>query len=158
MRTRPPAMHDIRRSRTCSLAALLFLACAPAGRVQPAAPPPAEDGAAAVPAESDDAEGPAHTIIPTPAQLDFTGGRPFTFSAETAIGVEAADSAAASVGDYLAALLRPSTDFDLPVRPLAEVPAQGSIRLRLGGDPSLGEEAYRMEVTATGIELTAASP
>jgi hexosaminidase len=126
------------------LALASIAACAPATQPGENAPPPSSSV--------------EHTIIPAPANLQFTGGQPFTFTTATAIGVQPGQPEVERIGEYLANLLRPSTGFAVPLSPSDGVPAQGRILLSLGGNQNLGDEGYRMEVTASSIALQAAHP
>lgn len=152
MRIRPAPRPRTPRPLVLALSALAIVACAPGAQVEPA-PAPAE-------AEQEPVSESAitHTIIPTPALLEYTGGAPFTLGAETAVGVQAGDADVEWVGEYLADLLRPSTGFPIPVSSADAAPAQGSIRLHLGAEEGLGDEGYRMEVTADAIDIRAVTP
>ncbi|HEX2095532.1 MAG TPA: beta-N-acetylhexosaminidase [Longimicrobiaceae bacterium] len=99
-----------------------------------------------------------HTIIPQPASVEPAPGDPFTLTAATRIGVEPGSGEVAGIGEYLAAILRPSTGFPLPVSGAGGGPA-GGISLRITADTAgLGEEGYRLEVTRDSVTLRAARP
>lgn len=102
--------------------------------------------------------GPEHGIIPVPASVVLGRGEPFTLSASTGIVVDPGSAEAARIGEQLAAILRPSTGFALPVTPAGGTPA-GSIALRLAPDRAgLGEEGYELEVAPAGVTLRAGRP
>ncbi|GAA2090045.1 beta-N-acetylhexosaminidase [Streptomyces albiaxialis] len=79
-------------------------------------------------------------VIPAPASVR-AGGEPYTITAKTVIRVSKGSQA---TGEQLAALLRPSTGYRLPV---TTRPGKDGIQLRLGeGGAKLGDEGYRLEV------------
>ena len=84
---------------------------------------------------------------------------PFVLSVSSRI---LATDAAASVADYLAGILRPSTGYPLPVvSPLdgdVARPADIAIHLDLNDGLDLGAEGYALETSETGARITAATP
>lgn len=90
-------------------------------------------------------------IIPRPAQDEATGAE-FTLGSGTAISVS---PAAAGAGEALRGFLAPATGFSLP---LAGPRDDDRIALSLDDDDrELGEEGYRLSVTAAGADLQAAT-
>ena len=145
--------------RTRSLAGIrLFLASAiivVAGACQtvPATPSPAVPAPSATPQSAT-----APRVVPAPASLVMGTGAPFEVRRTTVIAV--GDNAEVrAIGESLAAILRPSTGFPIPVEATAADTVAGSIRLSLvGARPALGEEGYELAVATTGLRLTAATP
>lgn len=129
--------------------ALLPLACALLAACTATAGPPATPNPAPMPL--------AHSIIPVPVSVELEGGAPFTLSATTRIVVDPGADEAARTGEYLAAILRPSTGHPLPVSFDADSAAH-AIALRIVSDEGLGEEGYRLDVTADGVRVQANRP
>ncbi|MFD7659659.1 family 20 glycosylhydrolase, partial [Actinosynnema sp. NPDC059797] len=95
---------------------------------------------------------PLRGIVPVPASVQATPGVVHTIAADAVI---AADAAARPVAERLAELLRPATGFALPVVDPADAPADG-ISLLVGGAPAaVGDQGYRLDVTATAVRLHA---
>ncbi|MGW5675643.1 beta-N-acetylhexosaminidase [Streptomyces sp. NPDC003860] len=93
-------------------------------------------------------------VVPAPSSVR-PGGTPYTITSATAIRVDDAPGVRA-VGDHLAAYLRPSTGYPLPV-----TPGSGADGVQLRLDPAageLGDEGYRLESTGEGVLLTAREP
>ncbi len=94
---------------------------------------------------------PLGQVVPEPASVQ-PAGAPFTLGPHASIGVPFGSLQAARVGGDLAALLRPSTGYALPVtfgtRP-------GGITLRLGRGDGLGAEGYRLDVRRSGVVIEA---
>ncbi|MER5457640.1 beta-N-acetylhexosaminidase [Micromonospora sp. NPDC002389] len=93
-------------------------------------------------------------VVPAPERVtpDATADHPLT--ADTVIRVSA-EPAALAVAEQLAALLRPATGYPLPVTDTTAPTPAGGIALVLTGDPDLGAEGYRLDVTRDGVRLTA---
>ena len=89
-------------------------------------------------------------IIPRPARCEAAGAG-FTLSPGTAISVS---PAAAGAGEALRGFLAPATGFSLP---LAGSRDDDRIALAIDDDRALGEEGYRLSVTAAGADLRAAT-
>ncbi|MET0842997.1 MAG: beta-N-acetylhexosaminidase [Mycetocola sp.] len=99
-------------------------------------------------------------IIPQPTELHVTASdTPFTLVESSRI---LATDAAASVGAYLAGILRPSTGYPLPVvSPVDGAvagPADIALHLDLADELGLGTEGYRLVTGESGTQLTAAAP
>lgn len=128
----------------------LALTCALLGACRPSVPvsPPAPMSAALAP-----------RIIPSPTSLAVGGGAPFEVTTASRITVVGTNPEVAAIGESLAALLRRSTGFSLPVTASSTGSGSGSIELRLASDAaSLGEEGYRLTVTADSVRLVAGTP
>lgn len=92
----------------------------------------------------------APRLIPQPASLRTVPGEAFTLARSARIVVRGG-AAARDVGNYLAGVLRRSTGFVLPV---TGRPAAGAITLATSNGVE-GSEAYRLDVSAAGVKLTA---
>ncbi|MEE4546614.1 family 20 glycosylhydrolase [Streptomyces sp. V4-01] len=97
-------------------------------------------------------------IVPQPVtvQPDTTVAYPLT--ASTAIHTDAASGAAAQIGAALAAVLRPSTGYALPVSSTTTTPASGISLLLSGAPASVGAQGYQLDVTATQVVIRAQQP
>ena len=92
-------------------------------------------------------------VVPAPASVRPAPGVTFTLTGDTAIQ---APDGATRVADQLAALLRPPTGFALPVQPPA---GDGGIALVLSTvEPDVGEQGYRLDVTARSVTIRARTP
>lgn len=97
---------------------------------------------------------PLDHVIPAPASVE-PKGEPYTLGEDARIQVPEGSDEAREVAGELAGLLRPSTGFELPVT--EDAAGAGGIELRLDQDQELGEEGYRLEVSADGVVLSAGS-
>ncbi|GAA1583961.1 beta-N-acetylhexosaminidase [Kribbella hippodromi] len=88
-------------------------------------------------------------MIPQPTTQQALPGTSFTLTPDATIGH---DDATQTIADRLAAQLRRSTGFDLPVQPGA-----GTITLSSAGAESLGAEGYELHVDADAVTITAAT-
>ncbi|MFB7503014.1 glycoside hydrolase family 20 zincin-like fold domain-containing protein, partial [Streptomyces broussonetiae] len=105
----------------------------------------------AAPAAAAAAPTPLGRVVPAPASV-APGGTPYRITRGTSVRVDATPEVR-SIGAYLAAILRPSTGYPLP---LTEHGA-GGIRLHLAqGD--LGAEGYRLHSGADGVTIVASAP
>ena len=96
-------------------------------------------------------------LVPAPVSLSANGGDPFVITSGTRIVVDAGTGDVARTGELLAALLRPSTGFAVPVS--TQGSAAGSIALRLAADrTSLGDEGYDLVATRDSVRITAYRP
>lgn len=97
------------------------------------------------------------SIIPRPAAMEVKSGS-FGISPRTKI---IADAASMPIGNYLAALLEPSTGMKLAVEPAKGNSGAGGNTIVLIVDPSqtsLGDEGYKLSVTPQGVTITGAAP
>ncbi|WP_028192998.1 beta-N-acetylhexosaminidase [Salinispora pacifica] len=95
-------------------------------------------------------------VVPAPEQIRPAPRADFTLTADTRVRVSP-DPAARAVAERLADLLRPATGYRLPI---AEAPHAGptdGIALVLAEQPELGPEGYRLDVTPTGVRISAAT-
>ncbi len=105
-----------------------------------------------------DLSGTLGNIIPMPVSVIPTSGT-FIFNESADIYVEPMNSETQFIGQYLADKIKPSTGYNIFVLPTTGVPANGNIYLTtIGGDPSLGEEGYELNITEELITLTAFKP
>ncbi len=95
-------------------------------------------------------------VIPRPTAIEVRGDG-FELTADTVILV---DEQARDVAEYLAQMLKPATGYTLGIRNLSGDPIQHPvIHLRLEADAeALGDEGYRLQATATKIDITANTP
>ncbi|MFF9840280.1 beta-N-acetylhexosaminidase [Streptomyces sp. NPDC013740] len=99
---------------------------------------------------------PLGAIVPAPASVT-PGGAPYTLTRATAVRLGTGDPETRGIGGYLAALLRPSTGYPLPV--VDADAARGGILLRLSQrSAALGEEGYELRAGSGGVTLTAHRP
>jgi len=121
------------------IAALAVVACQPT-----AVPTPAPQAGVRAP-----------MLVPAPASMTMTGGAPFDLARTATIVADATNPEVTAIAQTLASLIRRPTQFAMAV---ASTAARGAIVLRLTGDQSLGDEGYRLNVTADSVTLTANRP
>ncbi len=92
-------------------------------------------------------------VIPVPGLVRPDPAADFTIGSGTAVRTEPGTE---TVADYLAGVLRAPTGFALPVSGSGSGSGSGAIVLLLDG--GLGADAYRLEVTPTGVTLTGGDP
>lgn len=113
-------------------------------------------GQPAAPALADTAPGGPAQVIPIPVTSEAVPGQTFVVGPQTRILVSSGGTGAVAVAEALAAVMRPSTGFALPV---AEGTAgAGDIVLGLSGAADLGDEGYRVDVSSANVRLDAAEP
>ncbi|WP_329109556.1 beta-N-acetylhexosaminidase [Micromonospora sp. NBC_01699] len=113
-------------------------------------------GPSPTPALADTAPtGPAQ-LVPIPVSAVDVPGQSFVVGPTTRIVVATGGAGALPVADTLAAILRPSTGYPLPVSIAPSRP--GDIAFHLGEPGDLGAEGYRIDVSNTGVRLAAAEP
>ncbi|GAA1929770.1 beta-N-acetylhexosaminidase [Streptantibioticus ferralitis] len=108
-------------------------------------------------APRDTAPPPLSQVVPAPAAVHESGGS-YTIGGYTVIRVPEGSPEAVRVGRYLAGLLRPSTGYALPVRPLTAGDEGGIVLALSGHGTALGDEGYRLDVTNHGVAITAKQP
>ena len=97
-------------------------------------------------------------VVPAPASLVVNAGAPFDLNRTTTIAVDASNPEASQIAEALAALVRPSTGFPLPIG-APGAPASNVISLSLDpGRSALGEEGYELRVTSDAVTLVASRP
>ncbi|WP_326559144.1 beta-N-acetylhexosaminidase [Micromonospora sp. NBC_01796] len=113
-------------------------------------------GPSATPALADTAPtGPAQ-LVPIPANLVNVPGESFVVGPATRIVVAPDATEALPVAETLAAIMRQSTGYPLPVA--TATPQPGDIGLHLTGTADLGAEGYRLDASTAGVRLEAAEP
>lgn len=94
------------------------------------------------------------SIIPQPVKAEVQSGE-FVMTADTVLAVEYLSE---TVGQRLAAQLRPATGYRLPVRRWVTA-ASDRIVLKIDDSlDALGQEGYRLKVTPTEVVITAKAP
>ncbi|MEU8181515.1 beta-N-acetylhexosaminidase [Micromonospora sp. NPDC049047] len=94
-------------------------------------------------------------VVPAPRQVQPDPTGDWTLPAEAVI-VASADPAALAVAEQLAELLRPATGYPLPVTDAAApAPADGIALVLDQTAAALGPEGYRLDITTTGVRVTA---
>jgi hexosaminidase len=89
-------------------------------------------------------------VVPAPASQTMLGGEAFTLAPEAVI---VADANAARSAEMLAAILRPSTGFALPVQ-ASDTIVPGKIALRIAADTlTHGAEGYELLVTRDSVRI-----
>jgi len=97
-------------------------------------------------------------IIPKPVSVTATG-EAFTIKKGTDIYIQGDNIELKKTGDYLAAILRPVTGFEIDVITSADLPPKGSIILTLsgaGGENS--REGYKLDISKKTITISASAP
>ena len=98
-------------------------------------------------------------LVPVPVSMTTVAGASFTLGHGARIVVAPGASSGLPVAQQLAAILRPSTGYPLPVlsgRGAGAAP--GDIVLSLGGDAALGSEGYRLDAAPDGVQIRAVAP
>jgi hexosaminidase len=95
-------------------------------------------------------------LVPAPVSMAAVEGESFALNPGTQIAVALGSAAAMPVAEQLAAILRPSTGYPLPV--VSGAAGAGDIGLALSGSTSLGGEGYQLDVTSGGVQLQALAP
>jgi hexosaminidase len=90
-----------------------------------------------------------HSLIPLPTSVSFGGGEPFRLDSTVAV-VASGGSEIARTGELLAAVLRPSTGFPIPV--ISDSETSRPIALRL--NPSASGDEYELVVTRDSVRLS----
>jgi hexosaminidase len=98
-------------------------------------------------------------LVPVPVSMTTVPGKSFNLGHGGRIVVAPGASSGLPVARQLAAILRPSTGYPLPVltgRGAGAAP--GDIVLSLGGGAALGKEGYRLDVAPDGVQIRAVAP
>jgi hexosaminidase len=95
-------------------------------------------------------------LIPKPTTLVATGSS-FELTNSTAIYVQKGNDKLKNIGEYMANLLKPATGFNLEVKETENNPGSDAIYLTLS-ESSMGEEGYKLEITADMLVLEASNP
>ncbi len=95
-------------------------------------------------------------IVPEPAVVQPAAGVSYTLTAGTVIRTDLSASENVADANQLALILRPSTGFAVPIVDASAPAPAGSIDLLLTGAPShVGAEGYQLDVTASGVVISA---
>ena len=135
-------------------AAAALTSCTATGKPKPAPRPPVQ---APTPAPAA-TPSPFPALVPLPVSVRVGEGAPFPVTPATTIFIQSTDPRAQFVAEFLAGLLTTVGPVGPSVAQMGVAIPEGSIVLSLDRDPSAGEEAYDLEVTATGVALKASSP
>lgn len=103
-----------------------------------------------------------HRVVPLPESVTPATGAPFVFGATTRI-VADGPADATRTGEFLAAILRKSTAFPLPVsRARAAAPSAPTtgnvVILRVDSTRAIANEAYTIDINADSIRVVASTP
>ena len=160
---RSQGSHNLRSLAAVAGTALLLGACAttttprpkpqptPASRPKAMATPSPVPGPSAVPA-------PFPALVPLPASVRAGEGPAFTITPTTAVFIQSTDPRAIFVAEFLAGLLTTVGPVGPSVTQMGSAISEGNIVLSLDGDKAAGEEAYELNVSASGVSLKASSP
>jgi len=99
---------------------------------------------------------PVLSLVPEPVSVKELPGK-FVVGPGTSLAVDQAAPAFRDVARFLAARLRESTGFPLPLDTAATRPAPGQIYFA-SGSVAGGEEAYALDVSNGGIRISAQAP
>ena len=98
-------------------------------------------------------------IIPAPASITIRPEAAFDLRRTASIVVDGTNAEVTAIAQAFATLLRPSTQFALPVSSSPTDTTAGNIHLRLAANrASLGEEGYDLTVTSSAVTLIANKP
>jgi hexosaminidase len=132
----------IARAIVVAASCLAIAGCRPATRARP------------IPAPAPDPRSALMSIVPQPASLDRLAGEPFVLDSATRIVVDSGRDDLTRIGELLAAVLRPSTGFAIPVT--VDGATSPNIVLRVdAGRAALGAEGYELIVARDSIRVTA---
>ncbi|HVK25862.1 MAG TPA: family 20 glycosylhydrolase [Actinokineospora sp.] len=91
-------------------------------------------------------------VVPVPVSVAPASGVTYTLPSSATIY---AGSGATTVAGQLAALLRPSTGYALPVATAPSQPTDGITLLLSGAPAQVGQEGYQLDVTGSSVVLRA---
>ena len=149
MRMRPRFVH---RLAAALLALPALLLSGPVASAVGADVRPVGSGAQVEPVASPAS---APQVVPVPVSMTSSAGTPFTLSRKSRIVAAGGGHAGTlTTAKQLAAILRPSTGYALPVTSSRHT-KDGDIVLSLGHDPALGAEGYRLDVRRDTVRLRA---
>ena len=118
-------------------------------------------GVGVVPVQAEETEDLSRSLIPLPLQYEVNEGK-WTMTEDTAFYVEGRDEAEtaelAEVAGYLAEKLRVSTGFALEVKAEEASDANSIVIQTTDAEEALGEEGYKIDVTGSGVVVTAYQP
>jgi len=93
-------------------------------------------------------------LVPRPVSVEVTPGV-FALSHECRITYREGSVDAKKAAQLLAEALHRGTGLSLRVHETASAPQENELRLTTEANPELGDEGYRLEVTSTGLVLSA---
>ncbi len=98
------------------------------------------------------------SIVPIPVSMEMAKGN-FTLNSSSVIEVSSANADAKRVAGFLNKRLSPATGYAVPVRNVSSFSnAPNSIRLSLSNDKTLGDEGYKLNVSAKLVTIIANKP
>jgi hexosaminidase len=98
------------------------------------------------------------SVVPAPVSTVPAAGVTFALSPTATIYTEPGSAAAVDIAGQLAATLRRSTGYPLPIVAASGTPADGIALLLSGAPASAGAEGYQLDVTASAVTLRANQP
>ena len=100
----------------------------------------------------------ADMLIPTPVSV-VSGTGNFVVNSKTAIHVSSPDSSVRRVARFLSNKIATASGLTLPVTAASKmIKSAGSINLDLVNDKYLGDEGYKLNVTANSVSISANKP
>jgi len=96
------------------------------------------------------------SIIPLPQQISVGSGA-FAIDSSTSIRLSDKQPGLESAAELFAGVIKPSSGIDLPIEQASAESRGNAISLVLE-NRGLGDEGYELDVTKTGIEITASTP
>lgn len=101
---------------------------------------------------------PFPALVPLPVSVRVGEGASFPVTPATTIFIQSPDPRALFVAEFLAGLLTTVGPVGPSVAQMGTAIPEGSLVLSLDLDPAEGEEAYELNVTASGVALRASAP
>lgn len=143
--TLPTSIASTRRRQFAMLVLCsgLFVACRATARIGPPMQP--QQRTAAPP-----------RVVPEPMSIAYAGDA-FVLTDAASIVVDSRDAEVSRTAEQLAALLRPSTGFVIPISS-GGASVRGAIVLRLSADAAAGPEGYQLTVSRDSVRITANAP
>jgi hexosaminidase len=127
--------HSARRFAALVLCSGAFVACTPARPVVAVSP----------------------RLVPEPVSLAYAAGDAFMLTDSARIVIESGNAEVARTAQQLAAILRPSTGYAIPIATTG-ASARGAIVLRLTSGTESGAEGYELTVSRDSVRVTASTP
>ncbi|MDP6635346.1 MAG: family 20 glycosylhydrolase [Phycisphaerae bacterium] len=97
------------------------------------------------------AAGKTPSIVPQPQSIEMLAGQSFTLTGGTQLLY--GDQKAKAPAEMLAAMLRPSSGFDLAVKSGAKADKNAILLTTVGADAKLGSEGYELTVGSGGVVI-----
>ncbi|MEO5903221.1 MAG: glycoside hydrolase family 20 zincin-like fold domain-containing protein, partial [Gemmatimonadaceae bacterium] len=98
----------------------------------------------------------APRVVPQPASITFSGGDAFALTDSTRILIDGGNAEVSRTAALLAAILRPSTGYAIPIASTGAL--AGAVVLRLSTGSALGPEGYQLTVSRDSVRVTANTP